>query len=612
MSSVGPAFGLAPTIGASRHTFAFSARYLHSRTARPRIASQPLLSLPGPPSPINSYNEGNTGHSFGSESNEGTPSEQAPLANLHELTERIADLLQIGSIEKGKQSPVPAASDGRHGHLNASSHIVVVFGKRLIRDQVSVEYAKRIITLVKQLANGSLEPHIVCFTGGRAPNGQVSEAAAGYAFFRSVCEESGVNVDDYSYLLEEKSSNTVQNIQNIISNLRRRCNPEALTNCHFTLVSSDYHLIRLQEVHRLCVQESALFPLKLFSASWNFIFAAYPFCVSRDPATAFLGRAIVLANDLSTVIVNLSGAVNNRQFMAKENVHRLQETFAKLSDMYRVIDSRSYSGFRTDMRKHAETLELAIHRVREVHTTLLPLQKDGVTVSRADMELSLRLLMSVVRDIRESMDPDRVLLLGDRIAVVEDMAHFVSRENRRRSSKKREIDDVGGAQGSDNNKQWGNSNTTNNAIDVPYEEDEFFDAEFGDGRRRKTSMVSELASNSRKVFAGNGKRIARDGPNVVVLDDMAESSSEVLRSAVLDDVSNAVAISNGVSETKQTRARRSSTAESPRGGALRGARAGASGPRKRRTTSLSPKPKTNGSPRASAKRKAPAKRGEVA
>lgn len=625
MLSNRPAFGLAPTLVAPRLTPAFSTRHVHVRSPRPRVASHPLTASCGPPSP-NSHgsSENNSSNSCGgSEHFEGgSPPERVPLANLHELTERISDLLQIGSIENSKRSPAPIANDGRHDHLNASSHIVVVFGKRLIRDQVSVEYAKRIVTLVKQLASGALDPHIICFTGGRAPGGCVTEAAAGYAFFRSVCEEAGVDVDDYSYLLEEKSTSTLQNVHNVIAALRRRCNPEAITNCHFTLVSSDYHIIRMQEVHRLNVQESALFPLQLFSASWNFIFAAYPFCVSRVPATAFLGRAIVLANDLSIVVVNLNGVVSRRQFMAKDNVHRLQETFAKMRDMYRVINSRSYSGFRTDMRKHAETLELAIHRVREVHTTLLPLQEDGGTVSPDDMEMALRLLMSVVRDIRESMDPDRVLLVTDRIAVVEDMASFVSRESKRRPNKQ---DSSGfGFELHENDiendiENRGASSSYGNSVNVPFADDKKFDVGYEDGMRRKACMISELAGHGGTRFAGNGKRIARDGPNVVVLDDMAAAPREPLKTtAVLDDINKVLPGPTGTPEVKRPRARRASTTASRNGGTLRaastsrGAGNGAAGTRKRRTTGLTSKPKASGAGRPPAKRKTPAKRADAA
>lgn len=443
------------------------------------------------------------------------PGRQSHLTNLHELTERISDLLHVNSKQKNTYHCPTETVDERMAHLHASKHIVLIFGKRLIRDQVSVEYAKRIVTLVKQIAAGQLDPDIICFAGGRPNDGScLSEAAAGYSFFRSVCDEAGVDVSSYSYLLEEKSSNTLQNVRNVINELRRRCTEDSLVHCHFTLISSDYHLIRLQEVHRYNARQSALFPLQLFSATWSYIFAAYPFCVSRDPVTAFLGRSIVLANDLGIVLVNLNAAIADRQFIARENLHRLNETFAELREMYRVIDSRASSvrGLRTDMRNYAETLELAIHRVREVQTLLGPLSELGVTIPRADLELSQRLLMSAVRDIRENMDPDRVLRVADRVAVTEDMTSYVG--------KWRPSNGFGPSAGSGKQSDGGDGKPTlNNGGDH-----NDYEQRPSSPRGVERSLDSELAGHDDVRFEGNGKKIARDGPNVVVLDQMATAN----------------------------------------------------------------------------------------
>lgn len=360
----------------------------------------------------------------------------------------------------------------------------------------------------------------------------MSEALAGYSYFRSIAEESGLNVDEYTYLLEEKSFNTVQNIHNVITTLKRRCEAYRLSNCHFTLISSDYHLIRLQEVHRLNSHDSALYPLTIFNASWSYIFAAYPFCVSREPSTAFLGRAIVLANDLSIVLVNLNCAVNYHRFMAKENLHRLQETFAKMRDMYRVIDGKNLSGFRTNMRNHAETLELAIHRVREVNTILLPLQEDGVNISGEDLGLAQRLLMTVVRDIRQSMDPDRVLVLTDRVAVANDLTAYLARHRPSDGSDDDDDNDDGdGGSGGGKKQQidimYAEPNAAGDSNDTGSSGNEGGRKRKGGGNSKKTKFTSELAGHEGVRFAGNGKRIARDGPNIVVLDEMAHHPIEI-------------------------------------------------------------------------------------
>lgn len=445
-----------------------------------------------------------------------SPSNNRSLASLHELTERIADLLQVGSLQR---SPLHCPKDAPLGYLSATTHVAVVFGKHLIRDQITVEYAKRVVTLVKQIASGALNPDVICFAGGKGVGDEagVSEAVVGYTLFRNICEEAKVDVSGFSFILEEKSHNTKENLANLIEELRRRNGSDAVTACHFTLVSSDYHLIRIQEVHRLSPRQSILFPLEVSAATWNCIFAAYPFCVSRHPATAFLGRAVVLANDLGIVLVNLNGALADREFMSKENLYRLDETFAKMREMYRVIDSRAAAsgGFRTDMRQHAETLELAIHDVREVQTLLSPLREGGGSVRQADLEIVGELLAGTIGRMRRSMDPDRVLRVHDRMAIVDDMVNFVNEQRLRRRQSGGSLE--GGGDGLDGRDGEMVETGEKEEIDDGGEEGSVI----WKGSRRRTStnmMTSEVTWRGGTMFKGNGKKITRDGPNLIILD----------------------------------------------------------------------------------------------
>lgn len=484
----------------------------HSNLTKPTTIHHPIRCTVPTPNP--------------SQNNHSQPQQSPPsrsLASLHELTERIADLLQVGSIHKNH---LHCPKDAPLGYLSATTHVAVVFGKHLIRDQVTVEYAKRVVTLVKQIASAALDPHVICFTGGKGLHNEnsITEAAAGYALFRNLCEEANIDVSRFQFILEDTSRNTKGNLRNVIDELRARSGADAVSACHFTLVSSDYHLIRIQEVHRLSPRQSILFPLEVSNATWNCIFAAYPFCVSRDPATAFLGRAVVLANDLGIVLVNLNGALDDREFISKENLHRLNETFAKMTEMYRVIDSRTSSlgGFRRDMRTHAETLELAIHDIREVQTLLSPLNETGGSIPQAHLELARELLVSTITKMRSSMDPDRVLRVHDRMAIIDDMISFVS--------------DL------DSREAGPGSNPPDDPSDPPSEDGEDEDVDlFSDEtdavlldeknnrpkkrrqtRKKPTSFVaSEVTWRGGTIFKGNGKKITRDGPHLVIADSTA-------------------------------------------------------------------------------------------
>lgn len=452
-----------------------------------------------------------------------TPEQNGSLANLHELTERIADLLHVGSIHN---SPMHCPKDAPLGYLSANSHVAVLFGKHLIRDQISVEFAKRIVTFIKQLISGALKPDVICFTGGKGLEDQaaISEAAAGYAFFRAICEEICFDVSRFDFILEERSRNTKENMRFVIDELRRRSGSQAISACHFTLVSSDYHLIRIQEIHRLSPRQSILFPLEVSNATWNCIFAAYPFCVSRDAATAFLGRAIVLANDLGILQVNLNGAIDDREFVSRENLHRLNETFAKIREMYRVIDARvaAPGGFCTNMRTHAEMLELAIHDIREVQTLLNPLLEVGASIPREHLEQARKLLKVSTARMRSTMDPDRVLLVHDRLAIIDDLMQFRIEEKRNQAgdvdnSSVHSVDETPLLLEKQTNIPENNFSELEQ-VSTPTFDTTFTGSESNGSKMRRRVVSNEVTWHGSTNFEGNGKKIARDGPTLVIMD----------------------------------------------------------------------------------------------
>lgn len=532
-----------PVVSSHRPTQTYRRKTIvHKQSPQSRNNSSVHRDSPSPDPPSSPHNSNNRS-----------------LANLHELTERIADLLQVGSIHKNHTH---CPKDAPLGYLSANTHVAVIFGKHLIRDQVTVEYAKRIVTFIKQIASKSLNPDVICFAGGKGLRDQssISEAAAGYSFFRAICEEVNLDVSRFGFMLEEQSHNTKENLRNVIDELRSRSGSAAISACHFTLVSSDYHLIRIQEIHRLSPRQSILFPLEVSSATWNCVFAAYPFCVSRDAATAFLGRAVVLANDLGIILVNLNGAIDDREFVSRENLHRLNETFAKMREMYRLIDARAVGegGFQSDMRTHAETLELAIHDVREVQTLLNPLLNDiGSSIPRADLEVARRLLASTICNMRSSMDPDRVLRVHDRLAIIDDMTQFMHQERGPVSSAlPLSVGSNGGYSSRMSKHGVGRAGTE--LTSPEFDESDVIDGEARQRRVRRRALLDEVKWQGGVNFEGNGKKIARDGPNLVITDSSAppvvssstppKKRSQSRRSSRADD--DKVASGGGIANTQ--------------------------------------------------------------
>ncbi|CAM9383726.1 unnamed protein product [Ectocarpus sp. 12 AP-2014] len=99
--------------------------------------------------------------------------------------------------------------------------VLVVIGKHLIRDQVTVEYASRIRRLVQGLKSGRLQPDLVCFTGGTVRDNRVADASAGYLFFRHLCEQHEANTENIGILVESESTCTKEALDNVVKEVSR-------------------------------------------------------------------------------------------------------------------------------------------------------------------------------------------------------------------------------------------------------------------------------------------------------------------------------------------------------------------------------------------------------
>jgi hypothetical protein len=199
----------------------------------------------------------------------------------------------------------------------------------------------------------------------------------------------------------------------LLKSLQKKYGDEAVSKCHFTLISSDYHLIRISEIYKLSRRQSILTPLDEVGATWTYLFAAYPFCVSPDPTIAFLGRIRVLANDLAIVLVNLNGLIEFNDLIAKENFSRLCETNRKLRTMLRIMSEpgvfSNSSGSSIEIPfEQWEILERSLCTIHEVQINITPLV-NGKSVDRRLLIGSRDLLMGAVKDIRLTIDPDRPL-----------------------------------------------------------------------------------------------------------------------------------------------------------------------------------------------------------
>jgi len=291
--------------------------------------------------------------------------------------------------------------DWRYHESLSTRNVVIVFGKNLVRDQVTVEYASRIRTLVKLLKNDaeSFAPSIICFCGGISSGNYVSDADAGYVFFRHMCESQDVNLDGINIFVDRYSQSEDQALHYCTKELRKylpqwlKASPAFVDTdthdaygmkapkrkkiqVHFSLISTEYHLCNLNDVHHRSPQQSLLKELEnleldsinfssrrrnsssrdyggtydddydsyysndddpyyfhnrkrevhvrsqekgIVETSWSFQYATYPFVYAKDETTVFLGKCFLLSEELMPLYVNMKGVIEKKEFFQRDN-----------------------------------------------------------------------------------------------------------------------------------------------------------------------------------------------------------------------------------------------------------------------------------------------------
>ena len=291
------------------------------------------------------------------------PRAEGPL--VHQARDSMSSLLGYNQVKGDWKS-----------HSSMSTYnVALVFGKRLVNDQITVEYASRIRTLVKLFKNEpEFRPSLVCFCGGRSSaNNHVADADAGYLFFRHICNINGINlsgvnvfIDNISTTDEEairrvtnevmhnyapewlqrsnnkilsmntatdhnlpktsggqhppydgnthKKDKTMESYDRQLMNLRNRMNK---IQVHFTLVSTEYYLCNINDIHHRSPNQSLLKAIEKMGVntnletSWSFQYATYPFVYSKDEAVMFLGKCYLLGEELVPLMLNLRGVVDS-------------------------------------------------------------------------------------------------------------------------------------------------------------------------------------------------------------------------------------------------------------------------------------------------------------
>jgi hypothetical protein len=230
-------------------------------------------------------------------------------------------------------------------------HVAVVFSKPLCEDQITTEYASRLVSLARAMQFDDYRPDIICLCGSsETSEGLVAETSAGVIFFRHLCAANDISLNDTNLCIikqeEDVLSWTSSSLHPLVEEVigRRylkdwleqsdvyerptdeygltRQNQRKNVHIHLTLISTDYHLCNLNDIHVRSPRQS---PLNAFQheneraarvykgiakTTWCFRYSTYPYVYSKSEVAAFLGKCYLIAQELRPLLVNLRGVAD--------------------------------------------------------------------------------------------------------------------------------------------------------------------------------------------------------------------------------------------------------------------------------------------------------------
>lgn len=195
------------------------------------------------------------------------------------------------------------------------NRVILVLGKRLKDNALTAEGRSRVDALPELLSHFDLNETALIFCGGVLEGQRCSEARAMAERFASRCAMKLAQALPAEHcLLEDQSTNTIENIQNAAHQLAQYGLTHAKNPIEIVLVSNDYHLDRIVEIQKMLPQQGLLSVLKRrcqqagldVSISLN----VDDHCSVPYPHSGQQARAFLLLDELTTYRVYLEGVLN--------------------------------------------------------------------------------------------------------------------------------------------------------------------------------------------------------------------------------------------------------------------------------------------------------------
>ncbi|KAL7560888.1 hypothetical protein ACA910_008171 [Epithemia clementina (nom. ined.)] len=363
-------------------------------------------------------------------------------------------------------------SNSTNKSTETDREVAIVLAKPLQEDLITVQYANRIRRLVRAMISNDEEegepyrPDVICFVGPQSPGNILVDADAGYMYFQYLTMTHGVSIEGIDIHLV-KGSVREGALQQISSFLQETCLPawlrasqkaaddEAALNghdrppegirirhrlkVHFSLISSEYELCQLNDIHIRSPGQSVLRALESWSqrsfvTTWSYMYVTtvLPAKDASNPAQAFCAKTYKTAQQLLPVLQNLRNVVSNREFFQTESYRVLVAARRSLvSDMEALYTHQPRLKAVHNWRKHSSggidssqpvdvVLEGALLLIGRCLDIVRPAGLlTGASVSLDDWKLALVVLrqafvaITTVCDPDRPLEPDEWMLLGD-------------------------------------------------------------------------------------------------------------------------------------------------------------------------------------------------------
>ncbi|MGF1748265.1 YdcF family protein [Vibrio cionasavignyae] len=192
--------------------------------------------------------------------------------------------------------------------------LVIVLGKRLYDDQLTLEGISRVDALIKYVLENDCSKTIIAFCGGTTGNQVVSESQAMYQYFcQRLPKYEMVRLG--KVLLEDKSTNTIENIQHLSQVVINSGLILPGSSIPVRLISNDYHLSRLIDIQTY-LDEQGLLKLLVTRCQVHGLTVLISYDINHHVAVPYpyqtpQGLAFLAVDELTTYRVYLEGVMNH-------------------------------------------------------------------------------------------------------------------------------------------------------------------------------------------------------------------------------------------------------------------------------------------------------------